>query len=74
MAQCKEKGRKNMSVFQAVSTPQWAILAKSLGDAQMASISNRKPLAQATSLRGAPFGPTFSPFERLGGVVYEFTA
>ena len=54
-----------MSIFQALSTPQRAILVKSLRDVQMASISNRKALAKATSLRGAPFGPICSPFGRL---------
>ena len=63
-----------MSIFQAISTPRWANLAKSLQDDQMASISTRKTLAQATSLRGAPFGPICSPFERLGGAGCEFTA
>jgi len=74
MAECKEKGRRNMSIFQAVSTPQSAILAKSLRDAQMASISNRKTFAQAISLSSAPFDPICSPFERLGGALYELTA
>ena len=87
MAQCKEKGRGNMSIFQDLSTlqlpvlsgwlasqPKGAILAKSLRDDQMASISNRKTLAQATSLHCAPFRPICSPFERLNDTVYEFTA
>ncbi|NQX95399.1 MAG: hypothetical protein HRT64_10875 [Erythrobacter sp.] len=38
-------------------------------DVQMASTSNRKTLAKATSLSGAPYGPICSPFERLGGAV-----
>ena len=53
MAQCKEKRRRNMLIFQYFPTLRWAILAKSpsllgkWGDAQMASISGRKPLAKA---------------------------
>ncbi|MFM5908288.1 MAG: hypothetical protein ACKOPO_12010, partial [Novosphingobium sp.] len=51
-----------------------AILAKSRRDAQMASISDEPALAKATSLRGGPLRPIFSPFARLDGGVYEFTA
>jgi hypothetical protein len=51
-----------MSIFQAFSTPQWAISVKSLRDVKMASISNGNALAEATSLRGAHFGPICSPF------------
>jgi hypothetical protein len=63
-----------MSIFQDFSTLVRAILAKSLRDDQMASISNRKPLAKATSLSGTPFHPICSPFGRLDRLVYEFTA
>jgi hypothetical protein len=62
MAQHKERGRTNMSIFEDLSTPGWAILIKSLRDVKMASISNRNALAKATSLRGAHFGPICSPF------------
>lgn len=58
-----------MRIFQAFSTLRWAILVKSLRDAGMASISNRKPLAKAGSLRGASFGPICSPFTRLDDAI-----
>jgi hypothetical protein len=61
-----------MSIFQAFSTKQWAILIKSLRDAQMASISVRKPLGKATSLPGASFSPSCSPFGRLDRAVMEY--
>ena len=57
MAQHKERWRRNMSIFQGISTPGWAILAKSLRDVQMASISNQRSLAGAISPCGAHFGP-----------------
>ncbi|ALJ14959.1 hypothetical protein LH19_18975 [Sphingopyxis macrogoltabida] len=60
-----------MSIFRDFSTKQWAILIKSLRDAQMASISTRKPLGKATSLSCASFGSICSPFGRLDGVVWE---
>src|SRR3546814_2208768 len=76
MAQGEERRRRNMSIFRDFSTKQWAILIKSplslnWGDAQMASISVRKPLARATSPRGASFGPISSPFGRLDRVVVD---
>jgi hypothetical protein len=58
-----------MSIFPDFSTKQWAILIKSLRDAQMVSISGRKPLGKATSLPGASFAPICSPFGRLDGAV-----
>ncbi|WP_145923522.1 hypothetical protein [Sphingopyxis macrogoltabida] len=61
-----------MSIFQGFSTKQWAILIKSLRDAQMASISARKPLGKAASLPSASFGPICSPFGRLDGVEIEY--
>jgi len=63
-----------MSIFQTDLTLQWAVLIKSPWDVQMASISNRNALAKATSLRGAHFSPICSPFGRLDGGIYEFTA
>ena len=63
-----------MSIFQARLTRQMAVLVKSRRDAGMASISNRNALAGATSPCGGPFGPICSPFRRLDGVLYEFTA
>src|SRR3989344_7525081 len=72
MAHCEERRRRHMSIFRDFSTKQWAILVKSLRDVQMASISKRKPLGKATSLPGAPFGPTCSPFGRLDGAVREY--
>jgi len=54
-----------MSIFQAFQTQLWAIFAKSLQDAGMASISARQPLGKATSLPGAPIRPICSPFQRL---------
>lgn len=74
MAQCKEARYRNMSIFQTDPTSQWAILVKSRRDVQMASISYRNALVKAPSLRGAHFGTICSPFGRLDGVVYEFTA
>ena len=65
MAQGKEEGRRNMSIFQVTPTSRWANLVKSLRDVQMASISNRKALAKTSTLSGAPFGPICSPFGRL---------
>ncbi len=73
MARRKKEGCRNMSIFQTTPTPRWAILVKSLRDVQMASISNRKALAKATSLRGASFGPICSPFGRLDPADYKFT-
>src|SRR3546814_6818539 len=61
-----------MSIFPDFSTKQWAILIKSLRDAQIASISDRKVLGKATSLPGAPFGPICSPFGRLDAVGIEY--
>ena len=67
MAQCKAGRRGNMSIFQDFPTKQWAILAKSLRDDGMASISKRNPLGQAISLPGVNFIPICSPFRRLEG-------
>jgi len=61
-----------MSIFEDLSTPGWAILAKFLRDAGMASISNRTALAGATSPCGAHFGPICSPFRRLDDDLIEF--
>ena len=77
MAQCEERSRWNMSIFRDFSTKQWAILIKAplplnWGDVQMANISGRKPLARATSPRGASFGPICSPFGRLDAAVMEY--
>jgi hypothetical protein len=68
MAQHKERWQRNMSIFDDISTLGWAILAKSLRDVQMASISGQNTLGKATSLPGAHFGPICSPFGRLEGV------
>ena len=62
-----------MSIFQAFLTRQMAVLAKSLRDAKMASIPARA-LGRATSPPGGRIDPGCSPFWRLGGAVYEFTA
>ncbi|WP_298168762.1 hypothetical protein, partial [Novosphingobium sp.] len=62
------------SISQAFPTQQWAILAKPLRGDQMASISNQRALGKATSLPGGRLGPICSPFGRLDGAVYEFTA
>ncbi|WP_237437590.1 hypothetical protein [Altericroceibacterium endophyticum] len=63
-----------MSIFQDFLTQRWAILAKSLGDAEMASLSNQIALGKANSLPGGRFAPICSPFGHLDGAVYEFTA
>jgi len=63
-----------MSIFRAFLTQQWAILAKSLRDGGMASISNKPALEKATSLSGVRLRPICLPFRRLDGAVYEFTA
>jgi hypothetical protein len=72
MAQFKEGRRRNMSIFQDFLTRKWAILAKSLRDAGMASISNRNGLGKADSLPGGPFGPICSPFRRFGPAGIEY--
>ncbi|HEX7750843.1 MAG TPA: hypothetical protein VF440_00425, partial [Novosphingobium sp.] len=51
-----------------------AILIKSLRDAQMASISAKAALGKATSLPCGRLRPICSPFGRLDGAGYEFTA
>ena len=56
-----------MSIFQTELTLRWAILAKSLRDGGMASISKRNSLGEATSLPGVNFLPICSPFRRLEG-------
>ncbi|OYZ98245.1 MAG: hypothetical protein B7X96_01180 [Novosphingobium sp. 17-62-8] len=38
MAQRKEAGRRNMSIFQVLPTQRWAILVEPLRGVQMASI------------------------------------
>ena len=58
-----------MAIFQTELTLRWAILAKSLRDDGMASISKPNPLGQATSLPGGNFLPICSPFRRLEGAV-----
>ena len=60
-----------MQIFQALSTWQWGILVKSRKDSQMAAISNRKPLAKATSLSGVSLGPNCLPFGCIEPVGYE---
>jgi len=50
------------------STQRRAILAESLRDVQMASLSNPIALEKATSLPGGPFGPIGSPFGRLKSI------
>ncbi|OJX92569.1 MAG: hypothetical protein BGP00_21560 [Novosphingobium sp. 63-713] len=63
-----------MSIFRAEPTPQWAGWVKSRSDAKMASISNKSVLGKATSLPCGRFRPISSPFWRLEGVVYGYTA
>jgi len=70
-----------MSIFdlwsssaQGFPTRQWAILSKSLRDAGMASILAKPVLGKATSLPGGQLRPICSPFRRLDGAVYAFTA
>jgi hypothetical protein len=63
-----------MSIFRGFLTQQWAILAKSLRGAQMASTSDRNGLGKATSLPSGHFDPICSPFGRLEGAGSEFVA
>ncbi len=63
-----------MSLFQTDPTQQWTILIKSLREAQMASISAKAALEKATSLSCGPLRPICSPFGRLDGAIYDFTA
>ena len=58
-----------MSIFQGFLTQQWAILAKSLRDGGMTSISDGNSLGKATSLPGGNFRPICSSFCRLEGAV-----
>jgi hypothetical protein len=74
MAQRKEAGRGNMSIFQALPTLRWAILVKPLRGVQMASISVKSALEKATSLPGGRLRPSCLPFGRLDGAGYEFAA
>jgi len=62
-----------MSIFPAFLTKRWAVLAKSLRDVKMASISSKPALEEATSLSCGQLRPSCSPFWRLSGAIYEFT-
>ena len=67
MAQGQEGRRRNMSIFLGFLTKPWAILAKSLRDGGMTSISGGNSLGKATSLPGGNFRQICSSFGRLEG-------
>ena len=61
-----------MSIFQGSLTQPWTKSVKSRGDAEMASISGPRALADETIIRGGRPDPISSPFRRLECVMDGF--
>jgi hypothetical protein len=61
-----------MNIFQGSLTQPWTKSVKSLRDAEMASISPPRGLADGTTIGGGHAKPISSPFRRLERAIDRF--